>query len=323
MRKTGSGRSLPYLKAVSVTFIKDKQSEFLEFLNGKIDFLSGVHPAYKDELLTRSGLLNPEYADRYKILSGPYLNTEYLGFLVDTSRENFRNSPLSKTPLRKAINFGFDRAKMMKYLRNNLGSPAVHGFIPPGLSGYNPDLVEGYSFSRDSALFYLEKAGFPQGRGLEEIVLTTTSDYVDLCEFIQYELSQLGIKLRLEVATGASFRNKVANSNLLFFRGSWIADYPDAENFLSVFYSPNFSPNGPNYTHFSSPRFDRLYKISLETEGEEQRMELYRQMDQMVMDSAVVVPLYYDRLVRFVPRNLHGFGTNPMNLLVLKNVWKD
>jgi peptide/nickel transport system substrate-binding protein len=142
-------------------------------------------------------LLNPKYKEKCKILSGAYLNTEYLGFLVDSSMESVNMSPLSNIFLRKAINFGFNRGKMMKYLRNNLGDPAIHGFVPPGLPGYNPSLVRGYDYSRDSALFYLEKAGYPQGIGLEELVLTTTSDYVDLCEFIQYELSLVGIKLKL------------------------------------------------------------------------------------------------------------------------------
>ena len=320
--KDSSGRRLPYLKAIAISFIKDKQSEFLEFLNGKIDFLSGVHPAYKDELLTRSGLLNPKYENHYKILSGAYLNTEYLGFLVDSGMGKVTTNPLSNIFLRKAINFGFNRGKMMKYLRNNLGDPAIHGFVPPGLPGYDPSLIKGYEYSRDSALLYLEKAGYPQGIGLESIVLTATSDYVDLCEFIQYELSLIGIKLKLEIATGASFRNKVANSNLIFFRGSWISDYPDPENFLSLFYSMNFSPNGPNYTHFSDATFDRLYRSSIETEDTEMRMNMYRKMDQIIVDNAVVVPLYYDRLVRFVPLDVYGLGSNPMNLLVLKNVWK-
>ena len=75
------GARLPYLDAVSISFIKDKQSEFLEFLKGNLDFLSGVHVTYKDELLTRSGALNPKYSERFKLLTTPYLNTEYLGIL--------------------------------------------------------------------------------------------------------------------------------------------------------------------------------------------------------------------------------------------------
>jgi ABC-type transport system substrate-binding protein len=314
-----SGTRLPFLDAVSISFIKDKQSEFLEFMKGNLDFLNSVHPSYKDVLLTRTGELNPEFRDRFNLVTQAYLNTEYLGFLCDTSVEEAKKSPVSSVYIRKAINYGFDREKMIKYLRNDLGTPALSGFIPEGLPSYTKDL-KGYSYDPDTARWFLSKAGYPGGEGLPPIQLTTTSDYLDLCEFIQYQLSVIGIKIEIDVATGASFRNKVANANLLFFRGSWIADYPDAENYLSLFYSPNMSPAGPNTTHFMSPVFDELYKSALRAEVPERRYEMYRSMDRIIIDSAVVVPLYYDRVVRFTSKKLSGLGTNPLNLLTLKQV---
>ncbi len=320
--RDSSGNRLPYLDAVAVTFIKDKQSEFLEFLSGNLDFLSGVHPTYKDELLTPSGHLNPHYEGRYKLITQPYLNTEYLGFLVDTTLKEVKNSPLKISGVRKAINFGFDRRRMLRYLRNNIGEPAVKGMVPYGLPDFDHSRITGFGYNPDSARYYLEKAGFPNGKGLGEIKLTTTADYLDLCEYIQFELARLGIRLSLDVATGASFRNKVANSNLMFFRGSWIADYPDPENYLSLFYTGNFSPSGPNYTHFSDKRYDRIYNEAINSSDPSRRSHLYEEMDQMIIDHAVIVPLYYDQVVRFVPVNVSGLGSNPMNMLILKYVKK-
>ncbi len=314
------GIALPYLDAVSISFIKDKQSEFLEFMKGNLDFLNGIHPSYKDVLLTRSGQLNPQFKDRFVLHTQPYLNTEYLGFLCDTDIPESRQSPVSSIYVRKAVNYGFDRLKMMKYMRNNLGTPALSGFVPEGLPSFNANEVKGYNYNPDTARYFLARAGYPGGNGLPPILLTTTSDYLDLCEYIQYELSVIGIKIEIEVATGASFRNKVANSNLVFFRGSWIADYPDAENFLSLFYSPNLSPSGPNTSHFSNPEYDKLFKKALQTVNENERFMIYRQMDNMLIDSAIIVPLYYDRVIRFTPFNLEGLGSNPMNLLILKAV---
>lgn len=316
------GRRLPYLDAVSITFINDKQSEFLEFIKGNIDFISGVHPSYKDELLTRGGNLNPKYSDQIRLLTQPYLNTEYLGFLMDTFAYQGDGTLVKSRQVRKAINYGFDREKMMKYLRNNLGTPATAGFIPKGLPSFSFSAVEGYDFNPEKARRLLIDAGFPGGEGLPEIVLTTTSDYRDLCEYIQHEVSKIGIKLQVEVSTGASFRNDVANSRLPFFRGSWIADYPDAENYLALFYSPNFSPGGPNYTHYQNSEYDRLYEAALGVVDDNRRFMLYREMDQIIMDDAVVVPLFYDQVVRFVQKNIQGFNGNPMNLLVLKKVKK-
>jgi len=316
--KDSIGNSLPYLDAVSIRFIKDKQSEFMEFMLGNIDFLSGVHPAYKDELMTRFGNLNPAYADRIVMLSEPYLNTEYLGILVDTSLELTRGSPLLDQKVRQAINFGFDREKMMKYLRNDIGNPAFHGFVPDGIPSYDTSRVKGYSYDPDRARELLIQAGYPDGAGLQPVSLTTTSDYLDLCEYIQHELMDIGIDIRINVSTGAAFRNMVANSQLQFFRGSWIADYPDAENYLALFYSLNFSPSGPNYTHFSNSLYDSLYEQAMRTLTDEDRYSIYYQMDQLIIDESVIVPLYYDQVVRFIPVGLEGLGTNPMNLLSLK-----
>jgi peptide/nickel transport system substrate-binding protein len=312
-----NGQRLPYLEAVTIKFISDKQSEFLEFSKGEIDFISGVHNSYKDELLTRSGTLRQKYKSYIVLSKAPYLNTEYLGFLTDSSL-----SPVSNRNLRKAINWGFDRKKMLNYLRNNIGTPANKGFVPKGLATFNLQ-NDFYSYNTDSALFYLDKAGFNQEHKCPKIQLTTTSDYVDLCEYIQHQLSEIGIDIKIEISSGATFRDQVSGSKLEFFRGSWIADYPDAENYLSLFYSPNFSPNGPNYTHFSNPTFDQLYEQSLIVSSDSLRQIIYKQMDSLITTEAAVVPLFYDEVIRFYQSNLRNFETNAMNMLFLKTVYKE
>jgi len=319
--KDEKGNPLPYLDAVSITFINDKQSEFLEFLKGNIDFISGLSPANKDELITRNGRLNPKYKNQIKMISQPYLNTEYLGFLLDTSKISNKKSPVLNKKIRQAINYGFDRKKMMKYLRNNIGTPAINGFIPKGMPSFS-DEVKGYEYKPGKTRELLKEAGYPNGEGLPQIKLTTTSDYLDLCEYIQQELAQFGIEINIDVSTGATFREMVAHSKLEFFRGSWIADYPDAENYMALFYSKNFSPTGPNYTHYANKSFDYLYQKAMDETIDSIRYKLYRQMDRIVMNDAVVVPLYYDEAVRFVHENINGFESNPMNLLNLKYVSK-
>lgn len=317
--KDSLGANLPYLDAVAITFINDKQSEFLEFITGKIDFISGVNQVYKDEILTHSGQLKKSYQDKIKLLKGPYLNTEYLGFLLDPKFQ--KNTALLNPDVRRAINFGIDREKMMLFLRNNIGIPATNGFVPPGMPS-SKYVIKGFDYNPEKSKSLLEKAGFPNGEGIEDIILTTTSDYVDLCEFIQFQLSEIGIPIQIEIASGGSFRDMVANSRLDFFRGSWIADYPEAENYLSLFKSANFSPNGPNYTHFSSLAFDNLYEQVLIENNLSKRKDLYLEMDQLVIENAIIVPLFYDEVVRLTKPNILGLETNPMNLLTLKTVLK-
>ena len=124
---------LPYLDAVAISFISDKQTAFLEFIKGKFDFLSGIDVSYKDELLDNFGELSTKYVQKLNYYKQDYLNTEYLGILMDDNQEN---EALRDVRVRQALNLAFDRDLMMQYLRNNIGSPAHSGFIPKGLPGY-------------------------------------------------------------------------------------------------------------------------------------------------------------------------------------------
>lgn len=315
------GARLPFLDAVSISFVPDKQTSFLEFIKGNLDFISGIDPTYKDELLTREGKLQPKYASRITLVSQPYLNTEYLGFMVDKSVSKNNGLILNDKRIRQAFNLAFDRKKMIRYLRNNIGTPGYQGITPKGLPSFDSSRVF-YDFDPGKARQLLASAGYPEGRGLPPVILTSTPDYLDICKYIQHQVANLGIELKIEVSPPAAVKEMKAQGKLSFFRASWIADYPDAENYLSMFYSGNFCPQGPNYTHFSNPSFDRLYEKSMSTVVDSTRFRYYRQMEKIMMDEAPVVVLYYDEVLRFVRKNIHGLGSNPMNLLNLKQVTK-
>lgn len=313
--KDSLGNSLPYLDAVAITFIIDKQSVFLEFVKGNIDFISGIDPNYKDEVLTRSGKLQPKYQDKIQLLTQTYLNTEYLGFRMDL------NSPLQDKRIRQAINHGFDREKMIKYLRNNIGVAGKWGILPQGLAGFD-STAKTYNYDPQLSKELLAQAGYPNGEGLSEITLSTTASYLDLCKYIQQQLGLLGIKVKLDVNPPAALRENMAQGKSEWFRGSWIADYPEAENYLSLFYSPNRSPKGSNYTAFSSKEYDRLYEKARGETDLEKRIKLYEQMNAILLEEAPIVVLYYDQVLRFTQKNISGLEPNPMNHLVLKYVKK-
>ncbi|MBP3253179.1 MAG: ABC transporter substrate-binding protein [Bacteroidales bacterium] len=316
--RDSSGKRLPYLDAINISFIVDKQSVFWEFIKGNIDFISGIDPNYKDEILTRSGTLQPKYKDKIKLLTQPYLNTEYLGFYLGNSDVN---NPLNNKLVRQAINYGFDRKKMIKYLRNNIGIAGTEGFVPPSLLADTKPVTGGYEYNPEKARQLLQKAGYYKNRPV--VTLTATSAYLDLCKYIQQQLILLDMNVKLETNPPAELRERMAQGKSEWFRGSWIADYPDAENYLSLFYSPNAAPKGPNYTHFSNKNYDRLYEQSIRETDAKKRKELYVQMNDIIIQEAPVVVLYYDQVLRFTQNNIHGLQTNAMNLLTLKAVKKD
>jgi len=321
--KDNQGKMLPYLDAVKATFISDKQTAFMEFIKKKLDFFNGINGSYRDDILTKGGHITQKYKGKFKMNIAPFLNTEYLGILIDTSKAIVKHSPLRLRKVRQAINYAINKARMIKYLRNSTGTPGYAGFIPEGMPGYDSAAIQGYRYDPAKAKRLLAEAGFAGGKNLPEIVLSTTTSYRDLIEYIQGELQQVGIRTRVELVQGASLRELISKNGVNFFRASWLADYPDAENFLSVFYSKNKIPFGPNYTGFNNKQFDALFEQAYQESDDAKRFKLYQQMDNLVMEQAPVVILYYDKLVNLYQNNISGYSHNAQNLLVLKNVRKN
>ena len=324
--KIGEER-LPYLDAVSISFIIDKQVAFMEFVKGKFDFMSGIDARYKDELLTRDGQLRQEYEDDIYLIREPYLNTEYLAFFLGENDTLGRERSLA---LRQAVSYSIDREKMLRYLRNGIGTPGNYGIIPVGLPGsletenlrnsesenHGDSTSIGYPYNPKKAEQLLKDndlLGY-------ELKLYTTQDYIDIAKFVQSALTEVGLNCKVEEMMPAALREKRANGNLPFFRSSWVADYPDAENYLSLFTTNNFTPQGPNYTHYSNAKFDELYQKSLTCNDIEERARIYHEMDSLMMTEAPVVILFYDEVLRFVNKNVEGLGSNPTNMLNLKKV---
>ena len=316
--KDSTGFSLPYLDGIKVSFLDNKATEFLEFQQKRLEFINDIDPSFKDEVITKSGDLRKQWKDKIILVKHPYLTTEYLGILQDTNLSVVKNSPLRNVKVRQAINYGFNRRKMMMYIRNSIGTPAESGFVPAGFPSFDSSAVMGYRYDPAKTLQLLKEAGYPNGVGLPPIKLLTVPIYGDLASYIANELRETGIKIDVEIIQKSLLLEQTAKSEALFFRGSWIADYPDAENFLSVFYGKNPAP--PNYTRYKNPRFDKLYEAALAEKDDSLRWKIYRQADQLMIKDAPVVPLWYDMVIRLVQPYVKNFVPNSLNLLELRKV---
>ena len=314
------GNKLPYLDGIKINFFDSKATEFLAFQQNRIDFINDIDPSFKDVILTKTGLLKKEWANKINLQKHDYLNIEYFGILADTTNALLKNSPLKLLKIRQAINYGIDRKKMMLYLRNSIGTAAESGFIPQGLPSFNAEKVKGYAFNIPKAEELLSQAGFANGKNLPEIKLLTIPAYANLASYVANELKQIGINVKVETIQKSLLLEQTAKSQALFFRGSWIADYPDAENYLSVFYSKNPAP--PNYTRFKNNNFDKLYEQALSQTNDSLRYKLYQQMDAIIIENAPVVPFWYDMVIHLVHKNVSDFPANSLNMLELRYVKK-
>lgn len=316
-------RRLPYLDAVTISFIKDRETAFMEFLNAKFDMLSGADAFNTNEVLDKEGNLRELYHKKFYLQKETYLKTDYIGILVDEELDIVKNSPLKLKAVRQAINYAFDRDKLIKYLRNNLGKAAHAGFIPEGMKSYDPNKVKGYSYQPEKVKELLKSAGFDEVNKLPEFTVHVTDNYKEHIEFIQSQFAENNIRINISIEKASVLRQAVNSCEYSLFKKSWVADYADEENFMSLFYSKNFSPQGVNFFHFKNQKFDSLYERAQSLTNIDQKVVLYQQMENILIEEAPVIPLYYDEVVRIVSHRIKGLETNPMNLLNLKSVIKN
>jgi peptide/nickel transport system substrate-binding protein len=297
------------IDAISISFIQSKQTELLEFTQGNLDLFTGLESSFKDEILTAKGLLKEKYTEGFKLIKTPFLNTEYLAFNMEDE-----SSPVSNLNFRKAIHHCIDRVAMIQYLKNGVGKPADGGFSPKGLPAYR--MAEENYFDPKLAKEYLAKSGISQSKPL---ILTTTSNYLDLCILVQKNCAEIDIEIKIDVVPSSLLKQQKSAGDLTFFRSSWIADYPDGENYMACFYSPNKAPNGPNYTRLNSKLFDAAYEKLLSAAEASERSILFSTLEEELFAQQPFVLLFYDESIWIRSKKIDGICINALNHLDLRN----
>jgi len=325
-RTDAQGRQLPYLDAVAISFIADRKTEFLTFLQGKLDFLSGIREGSRDLILNPDGSVRADFQGRFNLQKAPYLNTEYLGFQLDsahlTGEQASQGRALRDARVRQALSYAINRPEMLAYVLNHVGRPGESGFVPAALPSFSPEKVPGYTFQPQKARALLAAAGYGASRPLK-LRLSTVAERKAVAEYLQKNWADVGVQVQIDINQSAAQQELVDNGRAAFFSKSWLGDYPDSENYLALFYSPNFSPAGPDKTHYKSVEYDRLYTQAIREQDAARRTALYQQMDRLVVRDQPVISLYYDEIVRLTQRNVRGLTANPMNQLLLERVRKE
>jgi len=311
--KDSQGQTLPYLEAVHVDVVQDMGAEFLGLTQRRYDFISGLHPAYMETLLDEQGELRETYEGGLRHEHIPFLKTDYVGVVLDGSATP---EALRDVRVRRAMSLALDRRGLAQHLRRNSVTPTDH-FVPPSMLGNR----EPFRVEQDlaAARELLAQAGYPEGRGVGEVVLSTTSDYVDMCAAFQHDWAALGLDVKIDVVPASVHRERVAQGEAAMFYKSWLADHADAENFLGLFVEANFAPNGPNYTHYANPAFEQGYAEALGTASSEHvRRRKYAALDSLVHRDMPVIPLFHDRVTHILSDRVGGWQIHPVNRLDLR-----
>jgi peptide/nickel transport system substrate-binding protein len=307
----------PYIKhnidGIKISFIPDKKIAFYEFMNGKLDLISGVESAYANELLDKQGELLPNLEGDIKYFTSPFLNLEYIGINQDA----LNNSILKKKEFRQALNLSIDRNEMLKLFKNGIGEAALAGVIPKGLDGHHEEFNY-TSFKPDEAKQIINSF-IKSGLSMPNLTIKTNQDYVDVISYVAKSWENLGLQVDIELMDAAILRQQMRNGQASIFRASWIADYLDEQSFLCLFYGQNPAP--PNYSRFNDPEFDKYYELAISESDYLKRQKLYKSLDSIVVTKLPIIPLYYDETALFVSSRVKsGISSNPLNVLDLRKI---
>ncbi len=315
-RKDSTGSRLPYLDAVRYTFEADKVTELEAFEKGS---LSVIYELPVD----RTDVLKGEHA--YVVQTTPSLTIQFYGF-------NASQPPFTDPRVRKAFSLAIDRHLLVDSVLNGLAVAAEHGVVASGFQDYPYDIVPKQSFDPETARRLLAEAGYPGGRGLPTVFLQVNNNgfgYVKVAEATQAMLErELGARVISSVLPAEQHYERVARNEAMFWREGWIADHPDPENFLALFYGRNapLDPAEPSYlnsTRHRDPVYDSLFTLAVRTNATKVRMHLLAQAEARLMEESTVLVLYHERSVRLLQPWVRDLPINGMEYRDLATVWFD
>ncbi len=249
--------------------IDDVSTQWLCFLAGELDFLGEVTRDNWDVVIDGSGGLSASLQERgFSLYAMPTLEVAYIGFNMDDPVVGKNRA------LRQALNCAIDGEAWERFYNHRV--IRCDGPVPPGTAGRLATPFP-YASNLDKAKALLREAGYPEGADPKtgkrlELTLDlgrTSQDMRESTELLVSFLARVGIALKPQFHNWPTFLKRVSGRQSQMFRLSWSGDYPDAENFMQLFYSKNVSP-GPNRANYANPEFDRLYEAaSVATDGAE------------------------------------------------------
>ncbi len=322
------GNALPYLDSIHF-YIQNSQIAQLDLFEKKeIDFILSL-PTSKITKMVEGRLSDFNSSPPKLILTkNALLQTHY--YFFNMNEERFKDPKV-----RQAFNYAINREKIGRdILKNQFDELGFYGITPPInkiFKGYNFDEIKkfGYEYNPEKAKKLLKEAGYPNGEGFGSVNLRYHIGDVNSAvanEFAQQIYQVLGININMDGSDYDQFTTDAINGNGDLFKSSWIADYPNPENFLSSFFSQNI-PNldhsslGLNYSKYQNPIFDELVNNAYQENNVTKKFNLFSKAEIELMKNPPLIPLWYTGDLQIIHSYVRNFEFNSMSMFNFKNVY--
>ncbi len=325
-RKDSTGKALPYLDTIVISFMPTKKAELDAFIADKIDMVFGLPSESINDFLTEQIAEFEKNPPKYILERSPDMATQFYEF-------NTTKAPLNNAKVRQAISYAIDRDKIVSdILKNEAYGPGLSGVTPPSFKGYDINRIVGYNYNPERAKKLLAEAGYPGGKGFPTLKLELNSGgskHTNVAFEIQKQLlDQLNINIELEVVSLPKKLEDAKYGRADIFRSGWVADYPSPENFLLLFYGklvpPSLDqPSFPNVPRYKNPEFDKLYEQGKMARTLEESYKYYMEAEQLAMRDAPLLVLWYDESYKLLQSRVKNFKINPLNYRYFGEVYID
>ncbi|MDX2360709.1 MAG: ABC transporter substrate-binding protein [Crocinitomicaceae bacterium] len=319
-REDEFGNQLPFLGKVIMTYTQDKRSELLAFRSAESDLVLEIPVEEIEHILGTLQEAQEGKNIKHKVESEASLSMTYVAMSIES--EEF-----SDMRVRKAFNIAIDRDDIIDSYLEGEGWAANNGFVPT-MSNYPSDEVNGHKFNAERAQSLMSEAGYANGNGfptLDFYVNTLEGSPVHkLCLAIADQLKKnINVDLNIKLCTIEERGEAIASGAAKIWRAGWIADYPDPENFLAMFYGGNITDQSSmmNRFKFQSDAYDALYEQAIKESNAEKRTALFIQCDQMIIDEAAIMPMLTDDHIIMINARVRDFKANSMESLNLTEVF--
>ena len=319
-RKDELGNQLPFLSKVIVSYAKDKTSELLAFRKSESDLVLEVPVEVIENIL--GTLIEAQNGKniKHKVESESSMSMGYIAMAIESKE-------FSDVRVRKAFNIAVDREVIINDWIDGEGWAATHGFVPK-MNNYPIEKVVGHAYNPEKAKALMKEAGYPNGENfptLDFYVNTTKGStvYKAVSGVAAQLKANLNINLNIKLCTIDEREAAIHSGKAKIWRAGWVADYPDPENFLAMFYSGNIMKESSmmNNFRFKNAEYDALFKEALLESDSDKRIDLLVKCDQMVVDQAAIMPLRTEDHIVLVNSRVRDFKANSMESLNLTEVF--
>lgn len=294
---------LPQVAGVRFVNIPDENTQFLQYVNGDIDFLFSFPSGQRTQILE-------EYAAEASELAG--LNVRYFGFKMDQGF--FAENPL----VRQAFNHAFDRELVWTELMEGARFPANLGVLPPSLPASTPSTI--YEYDMEKAAQLLDEAGFTANadgvrEGIPPLQLYVFSGAAQeqSLPVLQESLRELGVTLEIISEDASTYWDHIGQDDVIFFLSGWSGG-TDPSDFLDFLLYDERDDTG-----YSNPEVNELLEQAAQEFDADARVVLYQQAHDLIMADAPWITSAYSKVTWLQKPYVQGFvptgaGTYSANL---------